>query len=180
MYERNNVYMGRDAIRIADEPLPTDSPSRSLYSGDISTSIQQRFADTIARDVNSMFDIVSSSYYLVRSDSGEYRCYFGDIDRNGTIHSAKMYRYYQVSTGGYNTAWEWSESELSGGVVDLDGRSGFIYSSYSGYPAAAGFSEYKDSAIANIFSLCILSLLMIVSLGVLIGRWLDVRASDKS
>lgn len=149
--------MAYDNTTISDD-FVTASPAdddtvRALYSGDISTSILQKFAAFYRDNCFNPFRASNDSYFCIRSNSSEYRFYVGDIDADGKIHSAKVVTYRGVSVGGYNTYYEWTEASASSGYVDLDGYSGYIYSSYSGYCPNPYISQYSDSAYTAFFSL---------------------------
>lgn len=137
-----------------EDAVDADDTFRSLYSGDISSSILQKFAAFYRDHMFSPFRSVNDSYFCIRSNASEYKFYVGNIDSDGKIHSATVVTYRGVTTGGsYNTHYEWSEATASSGYIDLDGYSGYIYSSYSGYSPNPYISQYSDSAYTAFFSL---------------------------
>lgn len=154
-------------------PVPTNSPDpgvRALYDSDISSSIQQRFASWYyghgGRDPRNW----NNSYFMVRTGSGEYIAYFGDISEEGVISDADRLVYKQINSGGYSSAWTWSVSHVQSGRVDLDGYSGYIYSSYDQYQESPYMVEYGSSLA---MSWAIVSLL-ILAIGVVAFKYVKL------
>lgn len=158
------------------DDLSTDDPSvRALYTGDISTSIQERFTALIVERYSDRMCFPDFNYFSVRNSDSTYTLYCGDIDVDGKINDADVYQYQQVSAGGYSTAWTWSESHASNGRVDLSGYSGYIYSSYEDYQPLRGFPQAKIDSQSHMLLTFILMFAVIVALGSLIKGWFNVK-----
>lgn len=146
---------------IEASPAPDNTPDpgiRALYDSDISTSVQQKFAAWYYSHRGSDPRNWDDSYFMVRSAQGEYIAYFGDISSSGQITEAERVIYRQVGTGGYGTAWTWSESHVTSGAVDLAGYTGYIYSSYQEYQASPYMVEYGSLHLFSFSTCCALIL----------------------
>lgn len=151
----------------------TPDPVRTLYSGDVGTSILQKFASWYQDRYYCSIDHLDDNYYCVRTSDRTYKFYVGDISATGAITDCDVVTYEQVQIGGYNTAWSWSVSHATSGYVDLDGYSGYIYSSYSAYQSNPYMVQVKTDAIMILSTLACAIMLVGMALFRVIRRWFN-------
>lgn len=168
----NEPIITRDPVEVL--PLD-DDPVRSLYSGDISSTILQKFASWYRDNYFSPIRSANDSYFCIRTGNSEYKFYVGDISSSGQISNAKCVTYQAINPSGYNTAWTWSVSTVTSGSIDLDGYSGYIYSSYDTYASNPYMSTYTDNAYAAFFSISVCVCLLFTILVMGIRRFFNVK-----
>lgn len=162
---------------------PIDNPGdqlRSLYTGDISTSILQKFASWDQVHNYISLDPVDHNYFCVRSDSSTYKCYIGHVSAAGYITGpTTVLTYESVGAGGYSTAYTWSVAQVESGRVDLNGYNGYIYSSYEGYAPNPYMQQYRNDNITSLSSFALLILCAAVFLGFMVWRWIKGAKRNK-
>ena len=152
---------------------PTADPApelRSLYDGDISSSILQKLSGYYLEHSDKLNP---EDYFIVRTGNNDYSLYFGDISESGVITSATRVRYYAVNTGSYAAVYRLSVSELDTGSVDLDGYEAYIYSSYDSYLPSPYLAENESSVRGGLFTAVIMVMAAICVVGVVIGRFFN-------
>lgn len=139
------------------EEQTTESPeTRAVYDGDISSSILKKFVDTYNRD----FPLNDKDYVIYRYSQYDYRMYVGDFNGVSFLGETSYYRYYS-NTSTYNNGFYWSKSTVDGFTPDLSGYTGYVYSSYDGFPSAG--IELHDGNV-RLYSFSILILLSLCCL----------------
>lgn len=153
----------------------TPDPVRTLYSGDVGTSVLQKFASWYQDRYFCSIDHFNDHYYCVRTSDRTYKFYVGEVSAAGAITDCDVVTYEQIQIGGYNTAWTWSVSHATSGYVDLDGYSGFIYSSYPAYQSNPYMVQVKTDSILILSTLACAIMLVGMALFRVIRRWFDVN-----
>lgn len=147
--------MGYDDIDVSSLPVESPSPDsevRSVYEGDISSSILQKLAAYYNDHAQAGDD-----YIIVRPSQNDYRLYYGGTITGTSCSGSTMVRYYG-STSGYSTYFNLSVTEDYSGSIDSTGYSGYIYSSIDSWLPNPYISDYKP----NYLGFVSLSLLLVV------------------